>query len=215
MQNFMRPVVGSLLVKTPLARPGQRIGIMGGSFNPPHSGHVRVSRTALRRLDLDQIWWLVTPGNPLKSHGGLADLEARISACRRLATDPREIVTGFEQSLGTRFTATTLAFLHRRYPGTHFVWVMGADSLAGFHRWKHWRSIAATTPLAVIDRPGWRWKALSSPAAHAMARQRVPEAKARSLTDREAGWCFVSSRLSDLSSTALRAQAPPDGSKGD
>lgn len=213
MPNLMHPVAGSLLVETPLALPGQRIGIMGGSFNPPHAGHVGVSRTALRRLALDRIWWLVTPGNPLKSHGGLADLETRIAACRRLATDPREIVTGFERGLGTRFTATTLAFLHRRYPGTHFVWVMGADSLAGFHRWQQWRGIAATTPIAVIDRPGWRWKALASPAARAMARQRIGEADARHLALRKSGWCFVSSRLSQLSSSDLRARAVLVGSK--
>lgn len=205
MRNSVRPPFGSILVKTPLAFPGERIGIMGGTFNPPHAGHVAVSRTALRRLGLNRIWWVVTPGNPLKSHGGLPDLAQRMAACRRLASSPREIISGFEASLGTSYTAATLGFLRLRYPAVRFVWVMGADNLAGFHRWQRWRSIAASMPVAVIDRPGWRWRALASPAARRLARQQVPELHARTVAARRPPrWTLLSTRLSGLSSTELR-----------
>ncbi len=152
---------GSLAVRTPLALPGQRIGIMGGSFNPPHAGHLAVSETALRRLDLDRLWWVVTPGNPLKSKDGLPPLASRIAACRALLSDPRIEVTGFEADLGSPYTAATLAFLKSRFPRTHLVWVMGADNLASFDRWQDWRRIAALMPIAVVDRPQWRLRRVS------------------------------------------------------
>jgi len=138
----------------------RRVGIMGGTFNPPHAGHQLVSSTTLKRLQLDQLWWVVTPGNPLKSNGGLPSLESRMEACRALVSDPRMTVTGFEAELQTPYTAATLAFLRKRYPAVHFVWVMGADNLAGFHRWQHWRDIMETMPIAVVDRPGWRLRSL-------------------------------------------------------
>lgn len=194
-----------VLVRTPLAVPGQCIGVMGGSFNPPHEGHLMVARTALKRLGLDQLWWVVTPGNPLKGHGGLPPLAERMAACRRLARDPRMRVTGFEASLGTAFTAATLAFLKRRHPRVRWVWVMGADNLAGLHRWQHWRGIGRLMPLAVIDRPGHRLRALASPAARAFAKMRVAEARARRLPYRRPpAWALLGTRLSALSSTALR-----------
>lgn len=213
MQKSRRPQFGAIRVKTPLAYPGERIGIMGGSFNPPHAGHATVSQTALKRLGLDRIWWLVTPGNPLKSNGELPDLAARMAACRTFARSPHEVVTGFEAELGTPFTAATLAFLKLRHPRVHFVWVMGADNLAGFHRWQQWPEIARTLPMAVIDRPGWRWKALASPAARRFAARRLPESRAGELGRRAArplrknggaGWSLISTRLSELSSTDLR-----------
>src|SRR5262249_5792702 len=153
---------GSLKVKTPLVLPGQRVGIFGGTFNPPHDGHKLISKTALKRLKLDQLWWVVTPGNPLKSNGNLPSLDSRIEACRAMVQDPRIIVTGFEAELGTPYTAATLAFLRGRYPAVHFVWVMGADNLASFHRWQHWRDIIEMMPIAVVDRPGWRHRSLAS-----------------------------------------------------
>ncbi len=199
---------GSLAAKTPLALAGERIGLLGGSFNPPHAAHVLISEIALRRLYLDRIWWIVTPGNPLKSHGDLASLADRMAACRAIAHNPRIIPTGFEQQLPTAYTAVTLAFLHRRYPATRFVWLMGADNLASFDRWQHWRLIAETMPIAVVDRPGWRHAALASPAGRALAQSRLAEDRAATLATREApAWTFLTGPLSPLSSTALRAAA--------
>lgn len=198
---------GSLRVQTPAITPGMRIGLMGGSFNPPHEGHLRAAETAIRRMELDQLWWIVTPGNPLKSHDGLPGLAERMAACRRLARDPRMRITGFEAALGSPYTAVTLAFLQKRYPGVRFVWVMGADNLAGFHRWQSWREIARSMPMAIVDRPRWRLPALSSPAAQTLAQWRWPERYASGLPDAVApAWAFLTARLSEQSSTALRRQ---------
>jgi nicotinate-nucleotide adenylyltransferase len=200
---------GSIDVKTPLVAPGQRIGIMGGSFNPPHEGHAIVAETALKRLALDQLWWLVTPGNPLKSHDGLAPLAQRMAACETLATNPRMRVTAFEAQLRTPYTAATLRFLSRRYPAAAFIWIMGADNLATFHRWQHWRMIARDMPIAVVDRPGWRLKALASPAGRALARNRLPESMAPMLGRcPPPQWCLLTTRLSNASSTQIRATLP-------
>ncbi len=196
---------GSLRARTPLVQPGQRIGIMGGSFNPVHAGHAIVAEAALKRLDLDQLWWLVTPGNPLKQHNGLAPLAVRIEACRRLAKNPRMKVTGFEAELGSPYTAVTLQFLQRRYPAIQFVWVMGADNLASFDRWQNWQGIAASMPIAVVDRPGWRHKAMASKAAKALFKARISEQQAKTLIEHKApAWVFLTTRLSNLSSTVLR-----------
>ncbi|HVZ03572.1 nicotinate-nucleotide adenylyltransferase [Hyphomicrobium sp.] len=201
---------GSLRVRTPLCLPGQRVGIMGGSFNPPHAGHQIAAEAAMRRLGLDQVWWLITPGNPLKSHDGLSSFSRRMALVRSFARGPHMKITGFERDLGTRYTAATLAFLKRRHPGVRFVWIMGADNLASFDRWQHWRSIAETMPIAVVDRPGWRLRGLSSKAALALSRWRLPESEARSLAAREPpAWLLLTIRLSDLSSTALRNAAAP------
>lgn len=201
---------GSILVPTPLALPGQRIGILGGSFNPPHEGHVAISRLALRRLRLDRLWWVVTPGNPLKSNEGLPTLSERMAACRRLVDDPRIVVTGLEAALGSPYTAVTVRFLRRRFPGTHFVWIMGADNLASFHRWQDWQGIAGAVAIAVVDRPGWRLKALSSPAARALARRRHLDRDARGLAAaRPPAWVFLDSRLSKASSTEIRGRPAP------
>lgn len=198
---------GAIAIATPPAPRGRRIGLMGGSFNPPHEGHRVAAEAALRRLGLDAVWWIVTPGNPLKSHGDLPSLDRRLAAVRAEAGHPRMPATGFEQALGSPYTSVTLAFLGRRYPGARFVWVMGADNLAGFHRWQDWRRIAAQMPIAVVDRPGWRLKALASPAAHALARWRLPEARARTLAGRKPpAWVFLTTRLVPQSSTALRRQ---------
>lgn len=192
--------------RMPLAFPGQRVGLMGGTFNPPHEGHAICANTALRRLDLDQLWWMVTPGNPLKSGEGLPSLEARMEASRRLVSDPRIKVTGFEAALGSPYTYATLRTITRRLPGVRFVWVMGADNLAGFDRWQHWEEIARLVPIAVVDRPAWRLKALASPAAARLARHRVPESVAAGLPDKPPpAWTFLTTRLSDASSTALRS----------
>lgn len=193
-------------VRLPLTQPGQRVGVMGGSFNPPHEGHLIVARTAISRLRLDQLWWLVTPGNPLKTHDGLEPLEDRMRACRALAGhDPRMVVTGFEGELGGAYTAMTLSFLKRRLPSVNFVWVMGADNLAHFHRWQNWRGIARMMPIAVVDRPSWRFRALSSPAALALQKAAVPERESVSLPAMlPPAWTFLTSKLSNLSSSELR-----------
>ena len=210
------PSFGSIKVRPPLALPGQRIGVLGGTFNPPHAGHALASRTALRRLKLDQLWWVVTPGNPLKASVGLADLAERMALCQALAADRRARITGFEAELGTPYTAATLAFLKRRYPSVRFVWIMGADNLAGFHRWQHWRDIAAMMPIAVVDRPGWRLLALSSKAARSLARAYVPESRAPLIAlHKPPAWTLLTNPLSGLSSTELRAaRAPRNGTLG-
>ena len=131
---------GSLRVRTPFCLPGQRIGVMGGTFNPPHDGHRIAAEAAMKRLKLDQLWWLITPGNPLKSPNGLSPLAGRMGLVRKFARGPKMKITGFERELGTRYTAGTLSFLKRRYPAVRFVWVMGADNLASV------RPLAALAP---------------------------------------------------------------------
>lgn len=196
-----------MAVTLPPHASGQRIGLFGGSFNPPHEGHLLVAETALRRLWLDRVWWLVTPGNPLKETAGLPSQEDRMAACRRLiGHDPRIVVTGIEAGIGTRYTQETIAFLTRRAPGVRFVWLMGSDNLASFHRWQKWRDIAAMVPMAVIDRPGTTLRAVASPAARALAASRLGESEASTLAGREApAWVFLHGRRSDQSSTRLRA----------
>lgn len=199
---------GSVAVRVPPATRGQRIGLLGGSFNPPHAAHRMISQIALRRLGLDAVWWIVSPGNPLKSRQDEAALSQRVALAEAMASDARIRVTDFEAGLPTPYTASTLAFLRGRRPGVHFVWLMGADNLAGFHRWRNWRSIFRTMPITVIDRPGWHLKALASPAARTFAAARLPEAQAPLLPRAKApAWCFLSGPLSDLSSTALRRRA--------
>ena len=197
---------GSIAVRLPLVMPGRRIGVLGGSFNPPHAGHLALSQTAIKRLGLDEVWWLVSPGNPMKSHAELESQATRLRAARRLASaDVRILVTGFEADLPSPYSAATVRFLQRRHGATRFVWLMGADCLAGFHRWRQWRAILATLPVAVIDRPGWRLAAMASPAARRCARAFVPEDCAALLSSRPPpAWTFLSMPLSPLSSTELR-----------
>ena len=197
---------GTLAAQLPPSADGQAIGLLGGSFNPPHQAHVDISETAIRRLGLDRVWWIVTPGNPLKTSNAPAPLAERLAAARTLVGSRRITVTGFEQALRDRYTISTLFFLARRRPATRFVWVMGADCLAEFHRWRQWREIMALMPIAVINRPGWRQKALSSIAAHAYIADRLPEHEAGRLASmRPPAWVFLTAPLSDLSSTAIRA----------
>lgn len=200
---------GSMRVKTPPVAPRMAIGVMGGSFNPPHAGHFAVAATAMKRLRLDAVWWVVTPGNPLKSHGGLAPLAQRMAACQALARHPRMHITAFEAELGASYTAVTLAFLARRHPRVRFVWLMGADNLAGFHRWQSWRRIAGAMPLVIVDRPRWRHAAVASRAAGAMSRLRRSEGSAALLIKGrgQVGWVLLSTRLSQESSTAIRARS--------
>jgi nicotinate-nucleotide adenylyltransferase len=194
----------------PFHTNGMRIGLLGGSFNPPHAAHRAISLFALKRLQLDRVWWLLTPGNPLKSNDGLHALAERAAAARRIADDPRIDISCLEAVIGTRYTVDTIIHLRRRVSGVHFVWIMGADNLAQFHRWKDWRRIAADVPVAVIDRPPQSFRALAAPAAQALARYRLPENRATRLADQQApAWVFLTGIKSNLSSTGLRN---PDGS---
>jgi nicotinate-nucleotide adenylyltransferase len=186
---------------------GQKIGLFGGSFDPPHDAHLAACLLAMKRLGLDRVWWLVTPGNPLKDTRRLAPLKDRIAAARKLARDPRIHVTGLEAEIGTRYTYDTIAYLRARCPGVNLVWIMGADNLRGFHRWQRWREIASLVPIAVVDRLGPSLYAARGPAGEALARYRVPERAARSLPRcKPPAWVFLHGLKSPLSSTALRAK---------
>jgi nicotinate-nucleotide adenylyltransferase len=194
----------------PLHSNGMRIGLLGGSFNPPHDAHRAISLFAIKRLKLDRVWWLVTPGNPLKDRGTLRDLDVRAEAARTMANDPRIDVSCLEAVIGTRYTVDTITYLRRRASGLRFVWIMGADNLAQFHRWKDWRQIASEVPIAVIDRPPQSFRALAAPAAQALVRYRLPENRAGRLADQRApAWVFLTGMKLALSSTGLRN---PDGS---
>ncbi|MEI4231618.1 nicotinate-nucleotide adenylyltransferase [Roseovarius sp. D22-M7] len=190
----------------PHVRRGQVIGLLGGSFDPPHAGHVHISREALKRFGLDGLWWLVSPGNPLKPHGP-APLTARLEAARALVDHPRIAITDFEARAGTRHTAQTLQELRQAAPGMRFVWLMGADNLAQFHLWQDWRRILETVPVGVLARPGQRISARMSPAARIYRARQMP-AHASHLLGRATvpAWCFVNVPMVDISSSALRAQ---------
>lgn len=157
-------------------RSGPRTGLLGGSFNPAHGGHRRVTLFAMRALALDETWWLVSPGNPLKPKAGMAPLRARFASAVRQARRAPIRVTALEREFGTRFTVDTLARIRRRWPRRRFVWLMGSDNLAQFHRWKHWRAIARAMPIAVIARPGYDRRAVASPAMAWLRRYRVSAA---------------------------------------
>ncbi len=189
-----------------LPGPGRRIGLLGGSFNPAHRGHLEISRVALERLGLDQVWWLVSPQNPLKPERGMAPLGQRLTGARRLARDPRVRVSALEGALGTAYTADTVTALARCFPRCRFVWLMGADNLVQISRWKDWEIIFRTLPVAVFDRPSYSLRALAATAARRFAGQRLPEAAARGLAERTPpAWVFVHQRLNPQSSTRIRA----------
>jgi nicotinate-nucleotide adenylyltransferase len=183
-----------------------RIGLFGGTFDPPHRAHLAATLLALKRLRLDRVWWLVTPGNPLKDTRGLAPLAERLAAARALTRDPRIAITGFEDDLGVKYSFDTVSYLVRRCPGVRFVWIMGADNLRSFHRWQKWRGIADLVPMAVIDRLGPSLYSIGGVASQALARARIAESAATSLADhRPPAWVFLHGLKSPLSSTALRA----------
>jgi nicotinate-nucleotide adenylyltransferase len=182
-----------------------RIGLFGGTFNPPHEAHLGACLLAMKRLGLDRVWWLVTPANPLKDTRGLTPLHERIRAIRAFARHPRIHVSGFEAAIGSRHTFKTVSFLRRRCPGVHFVWIMGADNLRSFHRWQKWRDIAGLVPIAVIDRLGPSLYATGGIAGQALQRWRIPESAAKTLPLRKPpAWTYLHGLKSPLSSTALR-----------
>lgn len=192
-------------LRMPHVEKGMAVGLFGGSFNPPHAGHALVAEIALRRLRLDQLWWIVTPGNPLKSVAELAPLAERLRRSEAIAGDPRIRVTAFEARHSVRFTADTLALVKAHNPGVDFVWVMGADNLRDFHRWQRWQQIAMTVPIAVIDRPGATLSYLSSVMAKTFDYARRDETDAPRLARMKApAWTFIHGPRSRLSSTSIR-----------
>jgi nicotinate-nucleotide adenylyltransferase len=189
----------------PQAEAGMVIGLLGGSFDPAHAGHAHITREALKRFGLDRVWWLVSPGNPLKAEGP-APMATRIAQARSVIDDPRVVITGLEVRLGTRHTAALLDRLTALYPGVHFVWLMGADNLGQIHRWQNWRRIFHAMVIAVFARPAYDVKALAGKAARALSTARVAPQRARSLaTFDPPAWTFFPVRHHPASATRLRA----------
>lgn len=190
----------------PVAPRHAKIGLLGGSFDPAHAGHAHITRTALKRFNLDQVWWLVSPGNPLKTRGP-APIAQRVAAGQRLMDHPKVRVTDIELRLGTRATAQTLAGLQERYVGARFVWLMGADNLTQFDQWQDWRSIIESVPIGVLARPGDRMPARLSRAARIYRAAQIPGRASSILAEQTApAWCFVNLPMTDLSSTVIRAE---------
>ena len=188
--------------------PGMRVGLFGGSFNPAHDGHAHVAETALLRLRLDRVIWLVSPQNPLKPSGDTAPLAERMASARRFALGPAMIVSDAESRIGSRYTLDTLRILQARFPGVHFVWVMGADNLASFHRWRGWLQIMRSVPVAVVARPGSLSDSRTAPAARRFAHARASAAAGACLPGVEPpAWIYLPAPLNSASSTAIRAWA--------
>ena len=188
----------------PIASKGMVIGLLGGSFDPAHEEHAHLTRQALARMGLDRVWWLVTPGNPLKARQP-APMAARLARARALMTDPRVKITDLEAKLGTRATIDTLERLQAIYPGVHFVWLMGADNLVQFHKWSRWRDILRAVPVGVLARPGLGLAARTSVAARAFGVNQI--ARGENLRGKAApAWCFVNMPMKAASSSAIRAR---------
>jgi nicotinate-nucleotide adenylyltransferase len=192
-------------------KPKRRVGLLGGSFNPAHAGHRHIAELALKRLRLDEVWLLVSPGNPLKRAEGMAPLDKRLRSAASLARHPRLRATVVEQALGTRFSADTLAALVRRFPRTQFVWLMGADNLIQLPRWERWTSIFHTVPIAIFARPSYSTNALAGKAAHrfSTARRRSLRKAARLASRKPPAWVFLHTRLHPESATSIRAKMDP------
>jgi nicotinate-nucleotide adenylyltransferase len=185
----------------------KRIGLLGGSFNPAHRGHLNISLTALDSLDLDEVWWLVSPQNPLKPYQGMAPYETRFASAEARADDARIRVSHFERDHGTRYTAETVRALKKAWPEDNFVFLIGADNLIQFHKWRQWRQIFRLIPIAVFPRPSYSMRALKSRAAHRFVRQRVPEIYAKRLASKRApAWMFLHMAPDASSATKIRAR---------
>lgn len=202
-----RPKVSEFLrFQLPPARAGMTVGLLGGSFDPPHAGHAHITKEALKRFRLDHVWWLVSPGNPLKSRSP-APLEKRFNAAKAMMQHPKVTVTDIEARIGTRYTAETLSALGTLYVGVRFIWLMGADNLAGFHHWDRWEWIIQNVPLGVLARPGERISARTSIAANRYRDFRLPAAKAPMLPKCSAPvWSLLNVPMLDLSSSEIRAR---------
>lgn len=212
--TLRHPVRIAGTTELPPSSAGMRIGLFGGSFNPIHAGHLLVIEEMQRRLELDMVWVLVTPGNPLKDRRDLAPLAERVAAARQAIRNPKVRVTGFEAAHGFTYSWQTVRFLTEALGDRRFVWIMGADNLAGFHRWERWRNIAAMVPLAVYVRPGSSRHAPVSMAASYLARWRIHEEDAPLLARLEPrAWVYLHGQQSPLSSSAIRAQGQQVKSK--
>jgi len=190
-----------------VADPGnRRIGLLGGSFNPAHDGHLHISRMALDRLGLDAVWWLVSPQNPLKPPDDMADFPNRLAGAEKIAAkNPRIVVTGIERELGTRYTVDTVRALKRRFPRTRFVLVMGADLLAELPKWKNWQTLFRAVPIAIFARPSYSLRALSGKAARRFRSAKACRRQWRGLADmRPPAWAFLRTRLHHQSATRIR-----------
>ncbi len=184
---------------------GKKIGLLGGSFNPAHDAHLEISLVALEKLQLDAVWWLVSPQNPLKTPHEMAPLEGRMESAYRIASDPRIYVTDLESRLDTRYTVDTVGRIISRWPDSHFVWLMGADNLAQFSKWKDWKKIAHTLAFAIFDRPGYSDAVETSDAASCFRDHQIPPAQAAELVrKRPPAWVFVRETENPLSSTEIR-----------
>ena len=193
----------------------RRVGLLGGSFNPAHPGHRHISVVALHRLGLDEVWWLVSPQNPLKDAGDMAPLAARLQRAKDVAVHPRIRVTDIETRLHTRYTADTLPALARRYPDCAFVWLMGADNLLQLPAWRRWPSIVRAVPIAVFPRAPYSFKALAGPAAVRFAKRRLREEAAACIASRAAPcWIFLHSQLHPASASAIRSALASAGRTG-
>jgi len=189
----------------PAVKAGMTVGLFGGSFNPPHEGHLLIAQHAMEALKLDQLWWMVSPGNPLKDHSELPTLAERIRLSEALIDDPRIKVTGFEAARKIRYSAETIELVLGKLPDVRFVWVMGADSLASFDKWARWQWIVETIPIAVYNRPGSSLADHSSVMAQTFAAAKIDEARASELAQMQPpAWTFIHGPLSPLSSTELR-----------
>lgn len=188
----------------PIATRGMVVGLLGGSFDPAHEGHAHITREALKRMGLDRVWWLVTPGNPLKARQP-APMQERLARAREVMPDPRVEITELETKLGTRVTADTIDRLRRLYPGVTFVWLMGADNLVQFHRWNRWRDILRSVAVGVLARPGSGVAARNSVAARAFKVNQID--RGENLRGHKApAWCFVNIPMNGASSSAIRAR---------
>lgn len=194
------------ITELPIHAAGMRVGLFGGSFNPAHEGHRLVALQCLKRLALDSVWLLASPGNPLKENSNLAPLADRVKATRALMDHPRIEVTGFEAEHGFRYSFDTLSYLRERCAGVKFVWIMGADNLAQFEQWERWQDMAALMPIAVYARPGSIRRATASKAATLLKAYRIPETDAEVLADRDPpAWVYLRGIMSAQSSSAIRA----------
>jgi nicotinate-nucleotide adenylyltransferase len=202
MTNSHRPATWTR-APAPIA-PGLRVGLLGGSFNPPHEGHIHASDLALKQLQLDRVWWLVSPQNPLKASKGMADFAGRLESAKRFARDPRITVTGIEADLGTRYTIDTLRALRRRFPRLQFVWLMGSDNLVQLPRWRRWQDIFACVPVAVVTRPGSALQARCSKAAHVFRAAYQSPNRHFSVTGLPA-WTILEGKRNFASATRLRS----------
>lgn len=197
------------------AAPPLRVGLLGGSFNPAHEGHLHISLEALKRLKLDEIWWLVAPQNPLKPASGMAPFRRRLASARRIARHRRIKVLDLEARLGTRYTIDTVTALQRIFPRTRFVFIMGADLLGQIRHWRRWSEIFSRLPIAVLARPTYCFKGLAELAARRYARRRVAAEAARFLADRTPpAWVFLPIKLDVRSATEIRSHALPRGKAG-